>query len=120
MVRSAGGAGRHAPRDATGKPGGRPGERVHAMSPGYRLGVLNGDGIGPEVVPAALRAADAALDAVGAPPPEWITLTVGQRAIEDHGEAISDETLDRLATLDGWLLGPHDSAAYPEPHRSQL
>ena len=25
-----------------------------------------------------------------------------------------------LADLDGWLLGPHDSAAYPEPHRSQL
>jgi isocitrate/isopropylmalate dehydrogenase len=22
--------------------------------------------------------------------------------------------------LDGWLLGPHDSAAYPEPHRSGL
>jgi 3-isopropylmalate dehydrogenase len=25
-----------------------------------------------------------------------------------------------LADLDGWLLGPHDSAAYPERHRSRL
>jgi 3-isopropylmalate dehydrogenase len=29
-------------------------------------------------------------------------------------------TLATLAELDGWLLGPHDSAAYPEPHRSKL
>ena len=26
----------------------------------------------------------------------------------------------RSAELDGWLLGPHDSAAYPEEHRAQL
>ena len=25
-----------------------------------------------------------------------------------------------LHELDGWLLGPHDSAAYPEPFKSQL
>ena len=28
--------------------------------------------------------------------------------------------LAALAETDGWLLGPHDSAAYPEPFRSEL
>ena len=31
-----------------------------------------------------------------------------------------ESTLKALDDLDGWLLGPHDSAAYPEPYRSQL
>jgi 3-isopropylmalate dehydrogenase len=28
--------------------------------------------------------------------------------------------LTTLAELDGWLLGPHDSASYPAPHRAEL
>ncbi|SDM20029.1 3-isopropylmalate dehydrogenase [Geodermatophilus siccatus] len=86
----------------------------------HRLGVLLGDGIGPEIVPAAVRVVDAALAAAGAAPVEWQELPVGAAAIETHGSAIPDVTLEALAGLDGWLLGPHDSVAYPEPHRSQL
>ncbi|MDK3256516.1 isocitrate/isopropylmalate dehydrogenase family protein [Blastococcus capsensis] len=86
----------------------------------YRLGVLPGDGIGPEIVPAAVRAIDAALAAAGAPPAEWHDLPLGAAAIETHGSALPAVTVETLAELDGWLLGPHDSAAYPEPHRSQL
>ncbi|GAA0506462.1 3-isopropylmalate dehydrogenase [Paractinoplanes deccanensis] len=83
---------------------------------GYRLGVLLGDGIGPEIVPAAVAVVDAALpDAV-----EWVELPMGLSAIGSHGAAVPPETLTGLAELDGWLLGPHDSAAYPEPHRSEL
>ena len=36
------------------------------------------------------------------------------------GPEITAATMSALAGLDGWLLGPHDSAAYPEPFRSQL
>ena len=36
----------------------------------YRLGVLEGDGIGPEIVPAAVTIADAALAASGGSPVE--------------------------------------------------
>ncbi|SNS81410.1 3-isopropylmalate dehydrogenase [Geodermatophilus pulveris] len=86
----------------------------------YRLGVLLGDGIGPEVVPAAVRAVDAAMAAVGAEPVEWDELPLGAAAIGTHGSAVPDSTLEALAGLDGWLLGPHDSAAYPEPFRSRL
>jgi 3-isopropylmalate dehydrogenase len=85
----------------------------------YRLGVLLGDGIGPEVVPAALAVVDAAAAAAGLGI-VWTPLPFGRRAIDSVGEAMPARTLEALATLDGWLAGPHDSAAYPEPHRSRL
>jgi 3-isopropylmalate dehydrogenase len=86
----------------------------------YRLGVLDGDGIGPEIVPAAVALVDAALEAVGAAPAEWVRLPLGRSAIDSHGTPVPDETLAALAETDGWLLGPHDSVSYPEPHRSRL
>ena len=86
----------------------------------HRLGVMLGDGIGPEIVPASVRVVDAALAAAGGEPIQWQELPLGATAIETHGSAIPDVTLAGLAGLDGWLLGPHDSAAYPEPFRSQL
>jgi 3-isopropylmalate dehydrogenase len=87
----------------------------------YRLGVLDGDGIGPEIVPAAVRVVDAATAAVaGRSTIDWVPLPLGAEAIAEYGTAVPDKTLQTLAELDGWLLGPHDSAAYPEPHRSAL
>jgi 3-isopropylmalate dehydrogenase len=84
----------------------------------YRLGVLLGDGIGPEIVPSAVAVIDAAL--VGVDPIDWVELPLGRTAIDEHGSHTPGSTLAALAELDGWLLGPHDSAAYPEPHRSRL
>ncbi|TQJ17682.1 isocitrate/isopropylmalate dehydrogenase family protein [Kribbella jejuensis] len=86
----------------------------------YRLGVLDGDGIGPEIVPAAVQVLDAALNATGAEPVEWVPLPVGAAAIETHGSALPDVTVETLDKLDGWLLGPHDSASYPAAHRARL
>ncbi|HEY2948529.1 MAG TPA: isocitrate/isopropylmalate dehydrogenase family protein [Micromonosporaceae bacterium] len=85
----------------------------------YRLGVLEGDGIGPEIVPAATAVVDAAL-APTASTVDWVPLPIGWAAITEHGEHTPQRTITALAGLDGWLLGPHDSAAYPEPHRSRL
>jgi 3-isopropylmalate dehydrogenase len=86
----------------------------------YRLGVLVGDGIGPEITPASVSVVDAALAAVGAPAIEWVELPMGLAAIPEHGTALPQSTLDALAGTDGWLLGPIDGVAYPEPQRSQL
>ena len=86
----------------------------------YTLGVLHGDGIGPEIVPAAVEVADAAVTAVGVPPIHWRELPLGFSAIKQLDEATPRSTLAALAETDGWLLGPHDSAAYPEPFRSEL
>jgi 3-isopropylmalate dehydrogenase len=86
----------------------------------YRLAVLNGDGIGPEIVPASVKILDAAVAAAGAPAIAWQELPLGRTAIDTHGTAVPEETLEALDNVDGWLLGPHDSAAYPEPHKSLL
>jgi 3-isopropylmalate dehydrogenase len=86
----------------------------------YQLAVLNGDGIGPEVVPASVQVLDTAMAAAGAPAIKWTELPLGRTAIDSHGTAVPAETLEALNSVDGWLLGPHDSAAYPEPHRSAL
>jgi 3-isopropylmalate dehydrogenase len=49
-----------------------------------------------------------------------VALPLGRSAIDSHGSHIPDETLEALAGMDASLLGPHDSAAYPEPFASQL
>lgn len=86
----------------------------------YRLGVLHGDGIGEEIVPAAMQCVDAALRRAGVDPVEWVPLPMGRAAIDTHGVPVPPETLAALAEMDGWLLGPHDSVSYPEPHKSSL
>jgi 3-isopropylmalate dehydrogenase len=73
----------------------------------YRLGVLAGDGIGPEVVPAAVQVLDAATAAVaGGSTIDWVPLPLGADAIAEYGTAVPDKTLQTLAERDGWLLGP--------------
>ncbi|MES9517450.1 isocitrate/isopropylmalate dehydrogenase family protein [Rhodococcus erythropolis] len=85
-----------------------------------RLGLMHGDGIGHEIVPATRQIVDAALSSVHAPPVEWVELPLGSTAIDTHGTPIPDETIDVLGQLQGWILGPHDSASYPERFRGQL
>jgi 3-isopropylmalate dehydrogenase len=86
----------------------------------FTLGLLAGDGIGPEIVPAAVACVDAAVRAVGLAPVDWVELPLGRAAIDMHGAAVPQQTLDALDGLEAWILGPHDSASYPEPHRSWL
>src|SRR3546814_15533023 len=76
-----------------------------------RLGVLEGDDIGHEIVPAAVRIAEAAAAETGLAI-EWTPLPIGRRALDTHGHTMPDGTLETLATLDGWLLGPIGHRAY--------
>ncbi|MGW1741046.1 isocitrate/isopropylmalate dehydrogenase family protein [Nocardia sp. NPDC001965] len=82
-----------------------------------RLGLIEGDGIGPEVVNSARRVVDEALAATGAPAIDWVPLPIGHRAIAEFGTALPESTLTGLLDTDGWLLGPHDNASYPPEHR---
>ncbi|WP_253784888.1 isocitrate/isopropylmalate dehydrogenase family protein [Nocardia amikacinitolerans] len=85
-----------------------------------RLGLIEGDGIGPEVVRATRVVVDEALAAAGAPAVEWVELPMGHRAIEEFGAALPDHTLRGLEELDAWILGPHDNASYPAEHRGAV
>ena len=51
----------------------------------YPLGVLHGDGIGPEIVPSSVALVDAAVAAAGVAPIDWRELPLGASAIEEHG-----------------------------------
>ncbi|MEV4127838.1 isocitrate/isopropylmalate family dehydrogenase [Nocardia sp. NPDC049707] len=82
-----------------------------------RLGLIEGDGIGPEVVRATRMVVDEALAAAGAATVDWVRLPMGQRAIEEFGNPLPEQTLAALDELDAWILGPHDNAAYPPEHR---
>lgn len=85
-----------------------------------RIGLLTGDGIGHEIVPVARDVVDAAVAAVGLPDVDWVPLAIGFDAIADYGTPMPEHTLAALADLDSWILGPHDSVAYPEHVRREL
>ncbi|WP_433604444.1 isocitrate/isopropylmalate dehydrogenase family protein [Prescottella agglutinans] len=85
-----------------------------------RIGLLQGDGIGREIVPATRDVVDAAMAAVGLPEIDWVPLPIGFDAIPTYGTPTPEHTLVELAELDSWILGPHDSASYPEPFQMQL
>ena len=86
----------------------------------YRIGVLEGDGIGPEVVRSALDVLAAAQDRDDQLKLTLEPLPVGWAAIEQHGVALPELTIEALASCDGWILGPHDSVSYPSEERVKL
>ncbi len=78
-----------------------------------RLGILEGDDIGHEIVPAAVRIARAAAAQAGLTI-EWTDLPIGRRALDTHGSTLPEGTLETLASLDGWILGPIGHRDYPK------
>ena len=78
-----------------------------------RIGILDGDDIGHEIVPASVAVARAAAELHGVQI-DWHPLPIGARALETHGHTLPPETLSTLQTLDGWILGPIGHRAYPK------
>lgn len=85
----------------------------------YRLGVLAGDGIGPEIVRATVDVFKVAAHKLGVDI-EWIELLMGWEGIKQHNDPLPETTIKALEDTHGWILGPHDSAAYPYEHRIKL
>ena len=78
-----------------------------------RIGILEGDDIGHEIVPASVRIARRAAEASGLVI-EWVEVPVGRRALETHGHTLPEGTLTTLGGLDGWILGPIGHRDYPK------
>jgi len=78
-----------------------------------QIGILDGDDIGHEIVPAAVEVTRAAAKKFGVAI-EWRPLPIGRRALDTHGSTLPKETLETLPTLDGWILGPIGHRAYPK------
>jgi isocitrate dehydrogenase (NAD+) len=67
----------------------------------YRVALIPGDGIGPEVV----EAARSVVDASGVPI-EWIRCEAGAAAAERRGDPLPEEVLDEIRSADAALKGP--------------
>jgi len=85
----------------------------------YRLSVLTGDGIGPEIVEATLCALEAAERRDSRLRFEWVPLPIGWEAIRKTGSAVPESTVEALEKCDAWIMGPHDSASYPAAEREK-
>jgi tartrate dehydrogenase/decarboxylase / D-malate dehydrogenase len=70
----------------------------------YRIAVIPGDGIGHEVVPAAIEAIDAAASRGGFGI-QWEHLPWGSQHYFDCGRMMPDDGLERLQTCDAIFLG---------------
>jgi len=77
-----------------------------------KIGVLNGDDIGLEVVPQAVRVMQAAAARCGLTV-DWQPLPIGRSGHETHGHTMPQVTVDTLKAVDGWLQGPIGHNAYP-------
>jgi tartrate dehydrogenase/decarboxylase/D-malate dehydrogenase len=70
----------------------------------YRIAVIPGDGIGREVVPAAIRALEAAASRFGFRF-EWKSFPWGSEQYLAHGRMMPDDGLDRLRPFDAIFFG---------------
>jgi len=86
----------------------------------YRIGVLLGDDIGPEIVPQAVAILVAATEMAPGLRLEFVHFPVGADAYKTTGYTLPPGTLERLAKLDGWILGPLGHAAYPRGDANAL
>ena len=77
-----------------------------------KIGILQGDDIGYEVVPECVKVLKAAAAHTGLHV-DWIPLPIGKEGHEKHGKTTPDETVQELQNTDGWIMGPIGHRAYP-------
>lgn len=77
------------------------------------LGILNGDDIGLEIVPAAVEVIKAAAAKTGLSI-DWRPMPIGRTALDSHGSTFPEGTIETLHKMDGFILGPIGHQAYPK------
>ena len=78
-----------------------------------QIGILDGDDIGLEVVPETIKVMRAAAQKTGLSV-QWHQVPIGKKAYDELGYTLPPGTLEKLDTLDGWVLGPIGHQAYPK------
>src|SRR5690625_1591800 len=74
---------------------------------------MYGDGIGKEIVNAAIEVINATLKVSQNVKLNMEILPMGLEAIRTNSHPMPKITKDKLKEKHGWILGPHDSTAYP-------
>lgn len=83
----------------------------------YRIAVLPGDGIGPEVAAVATTALTEVAALLGTAAFEFVELPIGAQALAELGEPLPDQTIDRAREADAVLHAATDAAAIPVGHK---
>ena len=78
-----------------------------------RIAVIDGDGIGPEVVEGARIVLARAAETHGVEV-EFVPRHLGFPAFEKYGRTVPEGLVEELRTFDGVVLGPVDHARYPK------
>jgi 3-isopropylmalate dehydrogenase len=84
-----------------------------------KIGILDGDDIGLEVVPECVKVMRAAAQQTGLEI-DWHPVPIGRKAFEALGNTLPPGTLEKLDTLDGWVLGPIGHQAYPKGNPNSI
>lgn len=74
-------------------------------APTYRIASIPGDGIGPEVVSAAIQVVEALSRATGTFRIEFTHIPWGTQYYKEHGRYVSSDCLDTLRQFDASLFG---------------
>ena len=81
---------------------------------GYRIGLIYGDGIGPEIVSQAKRVLDAVSEKYKVEF-EYERLLLGGESIDKHGEPLTDDTIAHAKSCDAVLMGSIGGDAKTSP-----
>ena len=81
---------------------------------GYRIGLIYGDGIGPEIISQAKRILDAVSVKYGVEF-EYERLLLGGESIDEYGMPLTDETIERAKSCDAVLMGSIGGDAKTSP-----
>ena len=79
-----------------------------------KIGVIKGDGIGPEIVTEAMKILDKTADKYGHTI-EYTKLLMGGASIDVHGVPLTDETVDAAKSCDAVLMGSIGGDAKTSP-----
>lgn len=85
----------------------------------YKIGLLYGDGIGPEITKATEDMMKATVKKHGIEM-DFPVYPMGWEGIKNYNDPVPEITKEGLKTCDGWVFAPHDSAAYPKEHFKKL
>ncbi|MCR5410609.1 MAG: 3-isopropylmalate dehydrogenase, partial [Lachnospiraceae bacterium] len=84
------------------------------MSAEYKIGVIRGDGIGPEIVEQALKVLDAAAKKRGFSL-SYTDIDMGGCSIDKYGVPLTDEAVDAAKESDAVLMGSIGGDAATSP-----
>ncbi len=84
----------------------------------YKIGVLYGGGIGPEIVGSSVNVLkETTRKFMREIEFEFLEFPMGWASIKAYNDPLPDITKKGLEKIHGWLMGPHDSSSYPDEHR---